>query len=208
MFFTEQDCSDTGECVSCAKCGRRFHVECSGIQKDWVGHLVLECGKYGLQCCGATDLTPRIKNISSEVFPESMPPVKKQTPTLLHWAKKRRIKRNLNVDSEGLMIKDKELDEPTSMQGTCENKMRTSAFSDAKVNLTSQKNCLSDDKKSFNDIYHNSGKSLVSISEREPDQKSFLTKVQHDLIKPRKIVLNKENECINSTLTKLACRVT
>ena len=32
--FTEEDCSDTGECVSCAECGRRFHVECSGIQKD------------------------------------------------------------------------------------------------------------------------------------------------------------------------------
>ena len=89
--------------------------------------------------------TLRIKNISSKVFPGSMSQVNKQTPTCLYWAKKRRIKRNLNVDSEGLMIKSTELGKPESTQRTCENKIRTSAGSDAEVNLPSPTNCLSND---------------------------------------------------------------
>ena len=37
--------------LSCYKCGRGYHLDCSGIQHGWAGFKDLECSHYELSCC-------------------------------------------------------------------------------------------------------------------------------------------------------------
>ena len=61
--FSEEDQKNSGDCICCTKCGRWFHVECSGMQKEWVDHLALDCKQWGLQC---VDVAKKVRKLEGK----------------------------------------------------------------------------------------------------------------------------------------------
>ena len=46
----EENGESTEGLISCHKCGREFHLACSGVQDGWADHWQLECEHQGLTC--------------------------------------------------------------------------------------------------------------------------------------------------------------
>ena len=65
--------------LSCYKCGRGYHLDCSGIQHEWAGFKALECSHYGLSCCSKKQWTPTKEFAKKENKRDSeRPPSSKQ----------------------------------------------------------------------------------------------------------------------------------
>ena len=87
----------------------KFHFHCTGMQKVCLGHMPFDCEREALECC---DSTIRARFAGSKIVEAS-----KESHTLLHWFKRKRVKRTDNSDKGGTILIHQEIRKDLSMEG-------------------------------------------------------------------------------------------
>ena len=81
------------------------------MQKEWVGHLALDCKQWGLQCVDVTEKVRKIRRKGLGKTHKSVPKVNKDCRTSLQrWLERKRIKRKIDCDCMETVTKSVEID--------------------------------------------------------------------------------------------------
>ena len=143
----QEDNENNEGLVCCSKCGRRFHLICSGLKSGWAGYYKLRCEHHGLECnhYRAKSHTETInKNDAKEPSTGLGLPRKSAAQSILRWVVnaggddlKRKRFRQIGQDDAG-HDEGKTMKQNNSSSGSIKHNIKSVIVTENKIMQSSQ----------------------------------------------------------------------